>query len=98
MLCPTNLRKSPVPSSSITLCRPGKPASISHAHLAAAQAHGWAVNVPLGGNQCSSSTSAQQHICFLNSQQLVHFQLGSAHHVKSVSRYFFWGDSLWFLC
>jgi len=31
---------------------------------------------------------AQQHICFLNNQQLVHFKLGSARCVKSRNPYF----------
>lgn len=87
MPSPTNLRKSSVSSSSVTLSHPGKCASISYAHLA--QACGWTVNNPSGRAQCSSSTSAQQHVCFLNIQQLVHIQLGCTHHVKFISLYFF---------
>lgn len=76
------LRKSWV----FTMSHAGKPARVSYTHLTA----GWAENIPLGGALHSLSASAQQRLLW-NNQQLVHFQLGSAHCIKPVSLYFLQG-------
>lgn len=95
MLCPTKPRGRSVLSSS-TCWQPQEAWKHFLPKPFTAPACDQVANTPSGGACFTLSASAQQHVCFFNSQQWVHFQLGSARCSQSSSLQFLRRGSWWF--